>query len=84
MFICGTTRETTPKATSVISSAASTGAPISSAEAKIVENACSAPPTSEVSRGASVSGTSSKVRPRPRSVQASPPMTRKIIVPTSE
>ena len=46
-FICGTTRETTPKATSVISSAARTGAPISSAEVKIVENACSAPPISE-------------------------------------
>src|SRR6202012_1030886 len=61
-FSCGTTRETTPKATSVTSSASNTGATISSAEANTVEKDCSAPPTSDVSRGAEVSGTNWKVR----------------------
>ena len=55
-FSWGTTRETTPKATSVISSATTTGAATSRAAANTVLNTCSAPPTSEDSRGPLVSG----------------------------
>ena len=43
MFICGTTRETTPNAASVMISAMSTGAPIMNAAAKMPENATCAP-----------------------------------------
>ena len=81
-FSCGTTRETMPNATSVIISASITGAATSSAEAKIVRERLPAPPTSEAICGALSSGTSWKVRARPRSIQASPPIAMKIISPT--
>ena len=59
-----------------------TGAAISSAETKMLAKADSAPATIAVSFGVLPSGTSMKVRVSPRSVQASPPMARKIAVPT--
>ena len=59
------------------------GAATSSAPAAIPTNACWTPSTSGPSAGASVSGTSSYVRARPCSSQASPPMATKISVATS-
>ena len=53
MFICGTTRETTPNAASTMISAIRTGAPIMKADTKMPENATCAPCTIEPIAGAS-------------------------------
>ena len=84
-FSCGTTRETTPKATSVISSATRTGARDLERRGEDRRERLLGPADerAEPRRRRSAA----RVRtcgPRPRSVQASPPMTRKIIVPNSE
>ncbi len=82
MFTWGTTLAIIPKATSVIISARMTGADTSTAETKIVAKACSTPVVRVAICGALVSGTRSKVRCRPRRVQASPPMAMNIARPT--
>ena len=58
-FICGTTRETTPNAASVMISAMMTGAPIITPATKIPENAICAPSTIEPMAGVASSGTAS-------------------------
>ena len=79
---CGTTRETMPKAASVITSAISTGAQIWMAAVKMPANEACMAATRPPSWGESTSGTSSYVRARPCMTQASPLIAMNTMTPT--
>ena len=58
-FSDGTTRDTSPKAASVRTSASTIGPATCTAELKMVTNDCTAPPTSVLSEGICVTPTTS-------------------------